>query len=92
MKQRLEARISGGVHGVNFRNFVKEKAQTLGLMGWVKNERDGTVAVVAEGEEENLKTFEKLLWKGPLFAKVTGVDLEHGEASGEFNSFEIRYL
>ena len=55
MKKRLECRITGRVQLVMFRDFTQRKASSLGLFGTVENKKDGSVVVVAEGEESKLE-------------------------------------
>jgi len=76
---------------VMFRDFAKRKARGLGLAGFVKNGADGSVRVVAEGDEEVLKRFIELLREGPLFAKVKNIMADWEEPTSEFASFEIIY-
>ena len=52
-------RIYGQVQGVFFRSYAKEVADRLGLVGWVKNNPDGSVETVAEGSKEKLEEFVK---------------------------------
>lgn len=89
--KRLEAKVYGRVQGVNFRASTRWIAKKLGLVGYVKNLEDGSVEIVAEGEENKLK--ELLTWaqKGPLFAKVVKVDFSFKEAQNNFRDFEIRF-
>ncbi len=87
----LQARIKGRVQGVGFRHFVLEKAQRLGLVGYVQNLADGDVAVFAEGEEEDLKKLEKFLNGGPFMARVTQVKTEWKESEGNFSAFEVKF-
>ncbi len=87
----VKARVQGRVQGVGFRHFVFEKAQKLGLAGYVKNLPDGDVAVYAEGEEEDLRQLEKFLNEGPFMARVTNVNLEWCEPEGDHSSFEVRF-
>jgi len=68
--------ISGKVQGVWFRSFAKKAAQKLDVTGWVKNSSNGNVEVLACGTEENIQQFEKLLWKGPLLARVKSITSE----------------
>lgn len=91
MTKRVILIIHGRVQGVFFRDTTRRKARKLGLTGWVANQDDGTVKVVAEGEEEKLKDFIKWCYNGPIIARVDRVDIEWQEASGEFEGFEIRY-
>lgn len=91
MVKRLACTIFGRVQMVMFRDFTKREALTLGLVGTVQNMQDGTVYVVAEGEEERLQIFLLQLHKGPTFSKVTKVEETWREPSGEFISFNIIY-
>ena len=60
MNKRLHLIIHGKVQGVLFRDNTRKEAQSLGLTGWVKNNPDGTVEAMIEGEEDKLKDlFEK---------------------------------
>lgn len=88
---RLEARIFGRVQGVFFRGTTREEAQKLDLSGWVRNEPDGSVSVVAEGPEEALHELAHFLDQGPPAARVTRVDKDWGAASGEFRGFRVRW-
>lgn len=62
--------VSGKVQGVYFRKFSQAEALALGPEGWVRNRREGTVEVFAQGTEENLKSFEKRLKLGSAFSEV----------------------
>lgn len=75
-------RVRGRVQGVGFRYFVERAANELGLSGWVRNDDDGTVQVYAVGNHDQLSQLAGLLWQGPRWAEVRGVDeseapLEH---------------
>jgi len=87
---RLSAVIHGRVQGVGFRWTVQALAQGLGLSGYVSNRPDGTVRVEAEGHSESLAELEKYLRTGPRGAVVTGVDLVHRAATGEFSRFATK--
>lgn len=89
MKRRAKIIISGRVQGVFFRAGVKAEAERLGLSGWVRNESDGSVRIVAEGEEENLQKLVEWCKKGTEFSRVDNVEYTSGEAKGEFKGFEI---
>jgi len=90
MKKRVIIKVHGTVQGVFFRVSVFGKARELLLTGWVRNERDGLVKVVAEGEEEKLKRLVQYCQSGPEFANVQRIEVEWEEANGEFNEFMIR--
>jgi acylphosphatase len=90
-KVRVRAVISGRVQGVFFRLETKKAAARYGVFGWVKNQRDGTVAAVFEGFKENVDSMLDWCKHGPPVAKVLDVDVTREEYRGEFNGFEIRY-
>ncbi|MCZ6680754.1 MAG: acylphosphatase [Candidatus Poribacteria bacterium] len=83
--------ISGRVQGIGFRYFTKQNAMQLGIHGYAKNLPDGTVEVVAEGDNATLDQFMTILRKGPPAAKVDDVKVEARPFSGEYTTFEIRY-
>lgn len=88
-RQRLTAVVSGRVQGVGFRHYVRGWARKLDLTGRVRNEPDGTVRLVAEGEAAALDRMVRLLWGGPPTARVEKVEAEREEASGAFEGFEV---
>jgi len=88
--QRLDARVTGRVHGVGFRYFVLREAIELGLTGWVANEADGSVRCVAEGPRARLETLLELLRDGPPAAIVDAVSEAWMPATGAFGSFGVR--
>jgi len=91
MKKRLTANITGKVQMVMYRDFVQRKASGLGLSGSVRNKDDGSVVVVAEGEEEDLEELIERLHKGPFLARVRDVKLSWSDATSEFKGFKIEY-
>jgi acylphosphatase len=62
------------VQGVGFRYFVQQSATAIGLGGWVRNVDDGSVEVYAVGTQAQLSDLAGLLWKGPRWAEVRGVE------------------
>lgn len=89
---RLHAIVHGRVQGVSFRAFTLDKARLRNLTGWVRNQSEGTVEVVAEGEKITLEEFLEELYVGPPGARVTHVDVTWETATGEFTDFQIRYF
>jgi acylphosphatase len=85
--KRIEARIYGYVQGVGFRYFARRNALNLGLVGYARNLSDGSVEVVAEGEDKILETFLAILRKGSNYSSVDKVDYKKLDATGEFNEF-----
>lgn len=88
---RVHARVYGRVQGVNFRYYTTRTARRLGLKGWVANRRDGTVETVAEGKRSDLEDFVDFLHRGSPAASVEEIETVWGDASGEFESFRVRY-
>jgi acylphosphatase len=82
-------RVRGRVQGVGFRYFVEHSASSLGLAGWVRNRDDGSVEVYAVGAAEQLSELAGLLWKGPRWAEVRGVD-ESEAAVEHVRGFSVR--
>jgi acylphosphatase len=89
MNRRVHATYEGWVQGVGFRFSAERAAAAFDLSGWVKNLRDGRVELVCEGKETDLKGFlEKM--HSIFKTYIRNSDLEWGEATGEFNGFDIR--
>jgi acylphosphatase len=89
MKKRVHVIARGRVQGVCYRMYAMEEAQRLDLAGWVRNNSDGTVEAVAEGEENALDEFVRWCGQGPSYARVTGVTSKYYGATGEFSEFQI---
>jgi len=89
--KRLECKISGRVQMVMFRDFVARNAKKLGLTGVVKNMKDGSVFVLAEGDESKLKELLEKLQEGPILARVDAVEEKWLPAKGEFKNFKIDF-
>ena len=87
---RLEAGVRGRVHGVGFRYFVVSRAERLGLTGWVSNEQDGSLRVVAEGPREDLEVLLEALHEGPASALVEYVVEDWLPYTGHWGTFGIR--
>ena len=78
---RLEAGVRGRVHGVGFRYFVAVRATHLGLTGFVANDQDGSVHIVAEGPRADLEVLLEALHEGPASAIVEPWRLSPSTAS-----------
>jgi len=83
----INIRVKGRVQGVYFRANTCGKAKELSINGTVKNLNDGTVEILAEGEEEQLNKLVKWCHQGPLLAHVTSVDVTEITLTG-FKNFE----
>ena len=71
MNKRIQIKIYGRVQGVWFRKCAQTKAYELGINGWVKNEKGGTLKIEAEGNEAGLKKFVDECHEGPEKAIIT---------------------
>ena len=75
---------------MGFRYFVQENARSLGLVGWVRNRRDGSVELIAEGELETLNKLIQVLQQGSRSSQVQDLKSEIQEASGDFENFFVK--
>lgn len=89
--KRVRIRVSGIVQGVFFRATTKDVAQRIGLRGIVKNLPDGSVEIVAEGEEDDIIKLIEFAKKGPPSAKVYDIEVEWLEAKDDLPHFKIVY-
>lgn len=81
--------IRGDVQGVGFRYFIRRRARELGLRGWVRNNDDGTVELLAEGEKPQLEQLRMAAEEGPRPARVRRVDAHWSAAAGGLDDFEL---
>jgi acylphosphatase len=88
--ERLEAVVRGRVQGVGFRYFVLGLGSRASLKGWVANEADGSVRVVAEGLRPALETLLAAVRQGPPGARVERVEETWLPATGAFDRFGVR--
>ena len=84
----LKIFISGNVQGVFFRHFIKQKADELGLKGFVRNLDDGRVEAVVEGKDENINEMVEVCKQGPPQSYVKDVQIEELKYQG-FKDFKI---
>jgi len=81
--------IKGRVQRVGFRFFVENAAQREGIQGYVRNQHDGTVEVVAEGDADAMQRFEMAVRRGPAGARVDDVETLDVEPSNRFTGFRM---
>ncbi|MBZ9733428.1 acylphosphatase [Mesorhizobium sp. CA18] len=72
----VRARVSGTVQGVSYRVWARAEAIRLGLTGWVRNERDGSVSALIAGDDGAVTAMIERLWQGPRGALVSNVEVE----------------
>lgn len=88
---RLTARVQGMVQAVGFRYWTVRKAEQLGLCGTVRNDDDGTVAVVVEGPQAVVLQFRSWLRSPDAPGRVDHVEEELSPATGAFSNFRVVY-
>ncbi len=91
MQKSLHCIITGRVQMVMFRDFTERNATKLGLTGMVRNLKNGSVEVLAYGEEEQLKKLLEKLHKGSLLSRVDSIEVTWGERSSHLSKFTIVY-
>lgn len=89
--RRVNIVVKGEVQGVSYRAYAKHEADKLGVCGWIANRRDGSVFVVAEGDDDMIARFVEWCSKGPPQAKIEFTDVVDEPFKGEFKGFDIRY-
>ena len=87
---RAHVVFKGKVQGVFFRAHTQEKAEQLGVKGWVMNARSGDVEAVFEGEEGKVKELIEYCRSGQPHARVDKADIRVEGYKGEFSEFEVR--
>ena len=87
--ERVDITVHGRVQGVAFRWYTQSKALSLGLKGWVLNQVDGSVRIVAEGPRRDLEVFCEWIGRGPDHARVDRRELAWSEAAGDYDDFLI---
>jgi acylphosphatase len=81
--------VRGRVQGVGFRWFVEREAHILGIAGWVRNNHDGSVEVLAQGTRDQLMGLHSRLREGPRAARVDAVEVSEVAPQAGLSSFRI---
>jgi len=81
--------VRGRVQGVGFRWFVEREANMLGIAGWVRNNHDGSVEVLAQGTRDQLLGLHSRLREGPRAARVDAVEVSDAPPATGLSSFRI---
>ena len=90
MTTALRVRVIGRVQGVSYRAWALDEARRLGLAGWVRNERDGSVTALVAGPEDAVDRMVAAMRTGPPAAIVDRVETEPA-AEATPAGFSIRY-
>ena len=91
-EKAVEARrfvVRGRVQGVGFRWFVEREAHILSIAGWVRNNADGSVEVLAQGTRDQLSGLRSRLRAGPRAARVDAVEESETKPADGIVSFRI---
>jgi len=89
--KRTSVIVRGRVQGVAFRHYTCQRAQELGVTGWVRNLPDGAVEGLFEGDDRAVATLVEWCRSGPPAARVDRLDIRDGVYRGEFESFAITF-
>jgi acylphosphatase len=89
-RARVHLRVHGLVQGVYFRASTQSEARRLGLVGWVRNEPDGSVSATAEGPRTAVEALVAWAHHGPPAARVDRVDVQWETPTHEHDHFEVR--
>jgi acylphosphatase len=87
-ERTVRLRIAGGVQGVGYRYWTERTAHELGLSGWVRNRRDGTVEAVISGSTDAVDRMIERCREGPRAAQVTSIDVGE-EPAKPSSGFEV---
>ncbi len=86
---QYEIIVSGIVQGVSFRYYTQKQAQKLGLVGCVKNQIDGSVKIIAQGDKLTLDKLKDWCFSGSPYSNVSEVNCQVTDQTGKFTSFKI---
>ncbi len=89
-RKRARVRVSGRVQGVFFRDSTREKAQELGLVGYVRNTPDGDVEALFEGPSQSVERMVCWCGQGPPRASVENVETDYESPGDVLAGFEVR--
>ena len=88
-KSHFDIRVVGKVQGVFYRASTMTKAMELSIVGFVRNEIDGSVYIEAEGSSQKLDKFIQWCNKGSDFSRVDNIDVQEADVKN-FTAFEIK--
>jgi len=91
MKKQYRITVTGMVQGVSFRFFTREFVRAFPITGEVKNLSDGSVLIIAEGEEQDLQKLIEWTHAGPSAARVVSVTLVEEPFTGTYSQFDITW-
>ena len=86
---RVHVVVSGEVQGIGYRAFIKRRAQSIGIIGWIRNLEDGNVEAVFQGESDIIEEIIAVCNRGPVFARVKNVQVFKEEPRDNLTNFSI---
>jgi len=87
--KQLELEIYGRVQGIRLRNIIKKFANKNSIFGFVKNKKDGTVLIIAQGNKAKLNSLVKWLKSNPGLAKIQDLKIQLNHPKKEYSDFKI---
>lgn len=88
--QAIKIKVSGRVQGVGFRYHTQHLARRMGMVGWVKNQLDGSVAILAQGSEKDVEMFIQRVKMAPSpYAIITTVEVNETTVDQDLKGFAI---
>ncbi|MBS1266762.1 MAG: Acylphosphatase [Candidatus Woesearchaeota archaeon] len=87
--KRAKITAKGKVQGVSYRLYIKKKANKLGLKGTVRNKSDGSVQIIAEGEEKQIEKLIHEARKGSFLARVDNLDIKYEKPTKDYDDFQV---
>ena len=88
---RKAIEVSGRVQGVGYRYFAQDRAEDLGLTGWVRNSPVRTVEIEVQGNEEDVESFCLKLREGPPLARVKDIEMSEMNILSSEPDFDITH-
>ncbi|MAH22027.1 MAG: acylphosphatase [Thaumarchaeota archaeon] len=86
---RIHVVVSGEVQGIGYRAFIKRRAQSIGVIGWIRNLENGSVEAVFQGESDIIEEVIAICNRGPVFARVKNVQVFKEEPRDDLSNFSI---
>lgn len=87
--KEIEITATGRVQMVMYRDFALRKARKLGVVGFVENQEDGSVLIVAQGENKAIKEYCEFLESGSKFSRVDNIKVKENKKLGKYTMFNI---
>ena len=89
MQRRVHIVVSGRVQGVGYRASACDKAKSLGITGWVRNLPEGTVEILAEGDEPSIAAFINWCRNGPRWARIDDVQVSDEVSKEDSSGYSV---